>query len=160
MLQKSLTTTKCCNIMKKKPSKKYEKETGYKPIIGTMACESKARETSWKIHGCNAFDSKRPSSQPLSFWTKQDILKYIQKYNLKYASVYGDIVEKDGKLITTGCSRTGCVFCMYGCHLEPEPNRFQRLKETHPKLYEYCLKPWDKGGLGMKEVLDFSHIKY
>ena len=125
-----------------------------------MACESKARETSWKIHGCNAFDSKRPSSQPLSFWTKQDILKYIQKYNLKYASVYGDIVEKDGKLITTGCSRTGCVFCMYGCHLEPEPNRFQRLKETHPKLYEYCLKPWDKGGLGMKEVLDFSHIKY
>ena len=42
-----LISNKCCNVMKKKPAKKYEKETGNHPIIGTMACESQARKTAW-----------------------------------------------------------------------------------------------------------------
>nr|DAF79564.1 MAG TPA: phosphoadenosine-phosphosulfate reductase [Caudoviricetes sp.] len=155
-----LISNKCCNIMKKKPAKKYEKETGNHPIIGTMACESQARKTVWKIHGCNAFDTKRPTSQPLSFWTEQDILEYIKKYNLSYAPVYGEIVQDGkGKWQTTKCSRTGCVFCMYGCHLEKEPNRFQNLKITHPKLWQYCMKPMSEGGLGLKEVLEFIGVK-
>lgn len=155
-----LISNKCCNVMKKKPAKKYEKETGNHPIIGTMACESQARKTAWKVHGCNAFDTKRPASQPLSFWTEQDILEYIKKYNLTYAPVYGEIVQDDkGKWQTTKCSRTGCVFCMYGCHLEKEPNRFQSLKITHPKLWQYCMKPMSEGGLGLKEVLEFIGVK-
>lgn len=155
-----LISNKCCNVMKKKPAKKYEKETGNHPIIGTMACESQARKTAWKVHGCNAFDTKRPTSQPLSFWTEQDILEYIKKYNLPYAPVYGEIVQDDkGKWQTTKCSRTGCVFCMYGCHLEKEPNRFQNLKITHPKLWQYCMKPMSEGGLGLKEVLEFIGVK-
>jgi len=155
-----LISNKCCNIMKKKPAKKYEKETGKHPIIGTMACESQARKTAWKVHGCNAFDTKRPTSQPLSFWTEQDILEYIKKYNLPYAPVYGEIVQDNkGKWQTTKCSRTGCVFCMYGCHLEKEPNRFQNLKITHPKLWQYCMKPMSEGGLGLKEVLEFIGVK-
>lgn len=155
-----LISNKCCNVMKKKPAKKYEKETGNHPIIGTMACESQARKTAWKIHGCNAFDTKRPTSQPLSFWTEQDILEYIKKYNLPYAPVYGEIIQDDkGKWQTTKCNRTGCVFCMYGCHLEKEPNRFQNLKITHPKLWQYCMKPMSEGGLGLKEVLEFIGVK-
>lgn len=155
-----LISNKCCNVMKKKPAKKYEKETGNHPIIGTMACESQARKTAWKVHGCNAFDTKRPASQPLSFWTEQDILEYIKKYNLTYAPVYGEIVQDDkGKWQTTKCSRTGCVFCMYGCHLEKEPNRFQSLKITHPKLWQYCMKPMSEGGLGLKKVLEFIGVK-
>jgi len=66
---------------------------------------------------------------------------------------------KSGKYYTTACSRTGYSFCGYGCHLEKEPNRFQRLKQTHPKLWEYCMKPWEDGGLGMKEVLGFINVK-
>ena len=155
-----LISNKCCNVMKKNPAKKYEKETGNHPIIGTMACESQARKTAWKIHGCNAFDTKRPTSQPLSFWTEQDILGYIKKYNLSYAPVYGEIIQDDkGKWQTTKCNRTGCVFCMYGCHLEKEPNRFQSLKITHPKLWQYCMKPMLEGGLGLKEVLEFIGVK-
>lgn len=155
-----LISNKCCNVMKKKPAKKYEKETDNHPIIGTMACESQARKTAWKVHGCNAFDTKRPTSQPLSFWTEQDILEYIKKYNLPYAPVYGEIIQDDkGKWQTTKCNRTGCVFCMYGCHLEKEPNRFQNLKITHPKLWQYCMKPMSEGGLGLKEVLEFIGVK-
>ena len=150
---------KCCTEMKKKPARKYERATGMKPIIGTMACESQMRRTAWLKHGCNSFDGTHPSSQPISFWTEQDVLKYLDEFNIRYCSVYGDIVQdKNGKYSTTGRHRTGCVFCGFGCHLEKEPNRFQMLKETHPKLWDYCMKPWDKGGLGMKEVLDFINV--
>ena len=92
----------------------------------------------------------------MSFWTEQDVLEYISLTGISYAQVYGEIIkDKDGKYHTTKCDRTGCVFCGFGCHLEKEPNRFQRLKETHPKLWEYCMRDWDKGGLGMKNVLEY-----
>ena len=72
----------CCKIMKKNPAKAYEKETGKKPFIGTLACESRLRKQAWIKHGCNAFESARPTSQPLSFWTEQDILRYIDRNKL------------------------------------------------------------------------------
>ena len=184
-------SNKCCNVMKKKPAKHYEKLTGRKPIIGTMADESRLRYQSWLKNGCNAFDSDNPKSQPMSFWTEQDVLQYLKKYDVPYCSVYGDIVTKDddgniyditeeyleifdvigkqAELVTTGCNRTGCIFCMFGCHLDKEPNRFQRLKETHPRQYEYCIGggemvdgKWqpNKKGLGIGHVLDYIGVKY
>ena len=151
---------KCCVVMKKKPAKKYEKESENKPIIATMACESILRKTNWLRNGCNSFDGNRPVSQPMSFWTEQDVLRYLKEFNIPYASVYGEIKQdENGKYYTTGCDRTGCVYCGFGCHLQKEPNRFQRLKQTHPKLWDYCMKPWDEGGLGMKEVLDYIGVK-
>lgn len=170
----------CCNVMKKTPAKDFEKHTGKKPIIATMAEESGLREQKWLQNGCNAFDTKRQTSQPMSFWTEQDILQYIKEYNIPICSVYGDIVYAEDpeqmriedfgvncgmeKLATTGCDRTGCIFCGFGCHLEKEPSRFQRLKETHPRQYQYCIgggeydedgvwKP-NKDGLGMGHVFN------
>lgn len=185
---------KCCDVMKKQPSKQYEKKTGRKAIIGTQANESKIRRSTWMKFGCNAFKKNRQTSQPLSFWTKQDIYHYIKKYNVPYVSVYGDIVidekvdgenvlegqmnmidylgcyTQEDRLKTTGCDRTGCVYCAFGCHLEAEPNRFQRLKETHPRQYEYCIGggeyneegKWQpsKEGLGLAKVLDYIGVKY
>ena len=82
--------------MKKKPMKKYSKETGRVPIIATMADESRSRRSVWMSTGCNAFQKKSPSSQPMSFWTENDVLEYIHTYNIPYASVYGDIVPCGG----------------------------------------------------------------
>ena len=156
---------KCCDVMKKNPAKDFEKKYGKKPIVATMASESRLRQTQWLNKGCNAFDSKRQISAPMSFWTEQDILQYIKQNGIPIASVYGDIVyNNDGKLYTTGCNRTGCIFCAFGCHLDKEPSRFQRLKQTHPRQYEYCIggggydehgiwKP-SNDGLGMKHVFD------
>lgn len=155
-----IISEKCCDVMKKKPAYKFSKETGMQPIVGTMASESMLRRDIWLKTGCNAFDTQHPKSMPLSFWTENDILAYIKRFNLNYASVYGEI-KQDGKgnYYTTGCHRTGCVYCGFGCHLEKEPNRFQKLKETHPKIWEYCMREWDKGGLGMREVLDYIGVK-
>ena len=152
----------CCNVMKKSPLASYHKESGDKPMVATMANESSVRTQAWLRTGCNSFDTKKPMSKPMSFWTEQDVLQYIKRYNLPYCSVYGDIVEDEvtGLLHTTGAARTGCMFCMFGCHLEKEPNRFQRMKETHPKIHEYCMKPIDEGGLGLKEVLEYIDVKY
>ena len=160
----------CCDIMKKKPAKKYERQTGSKPILGTMASESRSRRYAWMKNGCNSFDVVRPASKPMSFWTEQDVLRYISKFNIPYASVYGEIKQdENGNYYTTGCNRTGCVFCGFGCHLEKWPNRFQRLAITHPQLYDYCMRggkydesgKWvpDKG-LGMAKVLDFINVKW
>ena len=181
----------CCAVMKKNPLKAFASKTGRYPITAQMACESVQRMAQWIQHGCNAFGKKAPISNPMSFWTEQDILHYLKKYDVPYCSVYGDIVTKDpdgneyeaqaeyldlfgnmggeAKLMTTGCDRTGCIFCMFGCHLEKEPNRFQRLKETHPRQYEYCIGggemaegKWqpNKEGLGLGKVLDYIGVKY
>lgn len=151
----------CCDIMKKNPAKHFEKITGLHPVIGTLADESALRLQKWLNSGCNAFSNTIPVSQPLSFWREQDILAYLKYFNVPYASVYGEIVPNDsGDLELTGVSRTGCMFCGFGCHLEKSPNRFQRMKDTHPKQYEYCMKPVEQGGLGMAEVLDYIGVDY
>ena len=92
----------------------------------------------------------------MSFWTEQDVLQYIRKYNIRYASVYGQILEDDnGNLRFSGCQRTGCMFCMYGVHMEKGKNRFQLMKETHSKLWEYCIYK-----LGLNQVLEYIGVEY
>lgn len=126
-------SNKCCDVMKKAPVKKYERETGNKAIVGTMAGESFLRRSSWLRYGCNAFTRSRPISQPMSFWTEQDVLRYVVENKLEIASVYGEVKEnEDGLLELTGLQRTGCMFCMYGIDKDPIPNRFQRMTHTHP----------------------------
>ena len=152
----------CCSVMKKRPMKKFVKETGRHPIIGTMASESINRRNAWLKNGCNAYQKSDPTSNPLSFWTEQDILTYLKTFEIPYSKIYGDIIYDEVKKCykTTGLERSGCMFCMFGCHLEKEPNRFQRMKITHPQLYQYCMKPWSDGGLGLAEVLDFINVPY
>lgn len=146
---------KCCGVMKKAPVKLYEKETGKVPFIGTMADESLLRMQTYMKNGCNAFNSKRPLSTPIGFWTQQDVLEYIYNNNLKIAPVYGEVIQENDIYKTTKCERTGCVFCGFGVHLEKEPNRYQLLEQTHPQLHKYCME-----NLGFKEVCEFMNIKY
>lgn len=134
----------CCSIMKKAPMHNYAKRTGKMPMTAQMASESRLRTTNWLKNGCNGFDMKCPISNPMSFWTEQDVLEYIYYNNLSIASVYGDVVAEGEKgspkvdtmdlgifdmdkpvFDTTGCSRTGCVYCGFGCHREKSPNRWE-----------------------------------
>ncbi len=166
---------RCCHVMKKRPAEKYERETGRKPILAMLASESRKRQQGWLKTGCNAFNTKRPQSNPMAFWTEQDVLRYIKENSLPIASVYGDIVpaseqmNPDGfggemqELKTTGCDRTGCIFCAFGCH-RPGGKNFERLKETHPRQWRYCIGGgeyneegvWqpNKQGLGMGHVFE------
>jgi 3'-phosphoadenosine 5'-phosphosulfate sulfotransferase (PAPS reductase)/FAD synthetase len=131
---------RCCHIMKKEPIKRYEKETGRSAIVGTMAADSRLRETSYLQHGCNSFEG-RPMSTPMAFWLECDVWDYIKKYGIKYSKIYD-----------MGYTRTGCMFCMFGLHLD-KSNRFDRMKKTHPQIYNYCM---DK--LGLREVIRYCGI--
>lgn len=100
-------------------------------------------------------------------------MRYIHDNNLPIAEPYGKVIVKgtaEGQMDiasligdyqycefeTTGCNRTGCMFCGFGAHLEkPGKGRFELMKKTHPKQYEWIMKPWDEGGLGYKSVIDW-----
>lgn len=167
-------SSSCCDVLKKSPVHSYGKKTGRTPILATMATESVRRTTDWLRNGCNGFHMKSPKSTPMAFWTEQDVLLYIYQHKIPIASVYGEVIkekEVDGQLDfedlgifdlglpmlkTTGCKRTGCMFCGFGCHLEkPGEGRFERMKLTHPKQYQWIMKPWKDGGLGYQEVIDW-----
>ena len=147
------SSSKCCDAMKKKPMAAYEKTSGSRPFVGTMASDSKQRQRTYLQNGCNAYDMKRPRSAPMSFWTEQDVLQCIHDYKIAIPSVYGDIVrdEDTGLFATTGVRRTGCLFCCFGLSLDEGPkNRFEMLAESYPKLHRFVM---DK--LGLREVLQY-----
>jgi len=150
-----LISDHCCAVMKKKPLNAYTKTTGNMPIIGTMASESMNRKMAYLKNGCNGFDKKYPSSQPMSFWLEQDVLRYLKLTGIPYCPIYGDITEEKGKPRTTGAERTGCMFCMFGVQRDKLPNRFQRMERTHPKLHDYCINK-----LGCGSVLDYLDVPY
>lgn len=145
---------KCCAVMKKEPMRRYRCETGRVPFVGLLATDSKEREISYLKSGCNAYDCKDPKSTPMAFWTEQDVLECIQRFNIPLASVYGDIVQNtDGKLHTTQLSRTGCVFCAFGIHMDlraGDNTRFEMLKNSHPRLWDYVMNR-----LGLENVLRY-----
>ncbi len=135
---------KCCSVMKKRPAFAYEKISGKKPFIGTMASDSSLRKISYLKIGCNSFETKRPVSAPLSFWLESDIWNYLHVKKIPYSTIYD-----------LGFERTGCMFCMFGVHLDKGENRFQRMKKTHPKQYDYCINK-----LNIGHVLDTLNIAY
>lgn len=101
----------CCNEMKKKPIAKYAKESGRVPIVGTMACESSLRTSNWLRYGCNAYDNKKATSAPLSFWTDADIWEYIRTYDIPYA--FG-AAEEQAFCVGTGTGQPTGLFTANG----------------------------------------------
>ena len=156
--------------MKKAPIHAYAKRTGRMPMTAQLASESRLRTTNWLKNGCNGFHMKNPVSNPMAFWTEQDVLEYIYHDQLPIASVYGEVVEEGIKkkkrqkkeldmelfdldkpvYTTTGCKRTGCVYCGFGCHMEKSPNRWEIAEKiSNPAVIDYMLRGghFDENGL-------------
>ncbi len=132
---------KCCHYLKKQPMKKFTNI-----YLGNMSEDSHARRQRYiRNNGCGQiFNSNTPQSHPLYFWTEENVWEYIKINNIPYSKIYD-----------MGYDRTGCMFCMFGLHLEKYPNRFQKMKITHPKHWEYCIYRLD-----LKTPLDFMGIPY
>lgn len=127
---------RCCAHIKKEPIRLYEVQTQTKGMVGIMADNS--------IYRQDYYMRKADGSLPIGFWTEKDIWDYIKKYKISYSSIYD-----------MGYDRTGCMFCMFGVHMEEEPNRFQKMKKTHPKHYDLCINK-----MGCGKILDLIKVKY
>lgn len=147
-------TNRCCDILKKEPVKRYEKETGRKPIIGTMVEESRVRKLKYiSDGGCITFKPGKESCQPLSLFTEENIWELVEKYKIDICSVYFDQII-DGEKVS-GEKRTGCAYCGFGAHCEdPDDNRFTRLQKREPNRFNSFM---DK--LGYRDALEFTGIK-
>jgi len=138
------TSSKCCDILKKRPAKQFEKETGRSPIIGIMAAESKMRESKYlQMGSCNNFAERgRSVSWPLAIWNDDDIWVYIEKRKLPIADIY-----------RKGITRTGCVGCGFGAYRKDEDNPQLRLLYTlHPKYYNMIMN-YTNSGVTYREAL-------
>lgn len=137
-----MVSEKCCDILKKRPFRAYEKQTGELPILGVMAGESRLRQQSYIARGgCNSFKKNFEACYPLSIWTENDIWDYIHRFNVSYCPIYD----------FRGCNRTGCMFCGFGAHLEKE-SRFDLIYRLHPQIYRAVMN-YSNSGVSYKDAL-------
>ena len=146
-------TEECCVILKEKPMKALK----YPNIMtGEMAEESNLREQEYLKHGCNkVFDNGSVRSKPMGSMTTQGVLYGIKYFNIPICSDYGEVICKNGKYKCTGCDRTGCKLCGFGA--KRDTKRFVRLQKTEPATIKFAFKPLEQGGLGYKELIEFSN---
>lgn len=153
-------TLKCCDILKKEPMKRFEKETGLFPIIGTQASESVQRKLGWIESGCNVFEENYAQCKPLSIWNEKDIWEYIHRHKIAYSSIYDDC-EINGEVVE-GEKRTGCAYCGFGADQEKSDiftkNRFERLAIRKPKQYEKMMR-LQNNGIEYRTALEFVGVK-
>lgn len=141
-----MISEQCCECLKKRPFARYERLTGERPIIGTMASESKIRRRKYIMAGgCNVFTPGKEKSQPLSIWTDADIWNYINTFRIPYAAIYDK-----------GAGRTGCMFCGFGAHLD-KVSRFYLPFELYPKAYKMFMA-YENNGVTYRDALHYIGI--
>jgi 3'-phosphoadenosine 5'-phosphosulfate sulfotransferase (PAPS reductase)/FAD synthetase len=92
-------SAKCCTYLKKRPTQKYEKQTGLKAILGVKASESIMRKNNYK--SCFTKDKKFTPLYDLTDELEDEIYK---QFNIEIPKVYDFI------------TRTGCMGCPYGSY--------------------------------------------
>lgn len=154
---------KCCDIIKKEPVSRLNFPN---TMTGKQAVESKTRENAWLKNGCNyTLPDGSIKSKPLGSVSLDTVLFALKRREVPICSDYGEIEEysiptKDSVCLKTGyrctnAQRTGCALCGFGIKFDPE--RFVRLQETEPAKVAYAFKPISQGGLGYKEVCEYSN---
>ena len=170
---------KCCYYLKEKPCNDYAKESGRFPYMGLMASEGGRRQKALMLNGCNYISPGTKRSAPFAIFNRQDILTLALEMEDYYhahwrdfgeseietiiPAIYGEIVrDADGTLRTTKAQRTGCSMCGFGIHMEGRPHRFDLLRESNPKEWEFWMKHiyQDEDGKwwGFGDVLDYIGV--
>lgn len=117
---------KCCEYLKKKPVKEFNKENKIKlSIIGVRLSEGGVRKIAYK----SCMDLKNENNMryyPLLNFTDEDINEIIKDKNIKLSDCYE----------IYGLKRTGCVGCPFGKEYKQE---LEILKKYEPNKYIACI---------------------
>mgnify|MGYP005782044411 CR=1 FL=1 len=118
----------------------------------------------WYHNNIDVFE-RRYYSQPYSKDKEGNDIPY-EPIKTIIPEIYGTIEEEsDGTLYTTKAQRTGCSMCGFGVHLEERPHRFDRLRESNFKEWEFwmykCCKHKETGEVyGWGKVLDYIGVEW
>ena len=174
-----LVSDKCCYYLKEKPCNDYAKESGRFPYMGLMASEGGRRQKALMLNGCNYISNGTKRSCPFAIFNRQDVLTlalemeaYYHEHWEKFGTeelksivpaIYGEIFrDPDGALRTTKAQRTGCSMCGLGIHLEKRPHRFDYLRKSNPKEWEYQMYHIGRdiygNEIGWGHVLDYIGV--
>jgi len=124
-------SARCCDEMKKKPLKKFQKESGRSiPISGVMRDEGGGRDKA----ACLAFskDGKIKAFQPLAVMTKEWEEWFIDRYNVEICEIYHEPYN---------FYRTGCKGCPFALHLQDELDTLEKFFPAERKQCEIIWKP-------------------
>ena len=128
-------TAKCCNILKKDIAHSIK---GY-AITGELSEESNLRATHIKKGLI-----KDKKCTPIGNWTKKDVWDYINYHNIKVSKAYNTQ------------TRTGCISCYMGVHIELKKTGIDRverdLKGAYPKQYDKHMNYTHKTGVTFEQV--------
>lgn len=144
-------SNECCNYLKKKPFKDWQKEHGINAYFtGVRMSEGGARELSARkrlLNGgklCTATKGNTIIKMPIIDWTDEDVEEFIKRYNVPLSRAYTEY----------GMKRTGCMGCPYARELAQnlevlykyEPNRYKAsmfwLKDVY--IAQNVILPFDK----------------
>ncbi len=121
----------CCRELKKKPLKKYEKESGRKAILGVRSSEGVLRKSSY--NSCFTKDGKFTPLYDLSDELLNDI--YV-KYGIEIPEIYEYI------------DRTGCMGCPYGSFKGKTEKELDLLNDNQRKfVVDYFRESYDVLGI-------------
>lgn len=147
---------RCCYWMKEKPADDFGKRTGLVPYMGLMASEGGQRELGLIKNGCNYYGKTTTRSCPFAIFSRTDLLRLAVDLAAPIPEIYGEIVElPDGSLETTRAKRTGCTMCGFGIHIEKRPHRFDRLRMSSPREWEFWMYKMKWG-----EVLSYIGVDW
>ena len=138
-------TDQCCDELKKKPLALWDRDNRIGGHFTGVRCgESRARRLMWIQRGAlyNSVGHRQWLCSPLVFWSEKDIYRYLSD---------NAITHERPSTLKGG---SGCVTCMFGCHLQEE-NSLQHLARVNPRMHKVALDEW-----GYRPVLDLLNIPY
>jgi len=144
-------SARCCFWLKHQPGQAYQKRTGRHPYIGLLASESRQRTLGYiQQGGCNVFaesGKNHPRSLPLAIWNDEDVWAYIRDRHLALPDIYEQ-----------GATRTGCMGCGFGAHLNP--TGIDTMRRLWPKWYDLVMNYENNGiryGDALQKAINRAH---
>ena len=124
----------CCHYLKKEPARRFEKETGLKPILGIRGNESAMRKQQYK--SCFTKDKK---FTPIHDLSDELLNKIYKKYNIEIPKVYEKIC------------RTGCMGCPYGSYKHDTEKELALINQNQYKFVtEYFKESYEVLGINLE----------
>lgn len=129
-------SNKCCEYLKKKPVKEYEKQTGKKAIMGVRGAESSMRKQQYQ----SCF-TKKGNFTPIHDLSNELLDKIYKEFNIELPPIYDHL------------NRTGCMGCPYGSYSGNTEKELELISKPQRKFVsEYFKESYEVLGIDVEKI--------